>query len=1616
MSLSRGLKISAVLSILIWAVVSSLNIKSAPADYAIAQTPLYLGQSQPPLMMLVMSRDEQLFNKAYADYTDLNGDQVLDTTYQDAFSYSGYFDPNRCYTYSNGTFSMPGNNNAIATGDNKHYCNGSRWSGNFLNWITMSRLDVLRFVLYGGKRYAEANGSTTLERATIPSDLHAWVKTYSGSDIGNLAGTSGSSLSFCNATTTVGGAPLMRVATGTYTEWASTGTTQCATGSGDRPSASNTNDYIVRVNVCTSTGADNRESFCRSYSDGTNTYYRPAGLLQQYGESGQLRFGLMSGTYSSPRSGGVLRRNIGRIAGNSTGTACTTGDEINLNNGTLCNQGSGTEGIINTIDRFQINGWTGSVWSDCNTYSILNRQSNQHLNNPGSPTNGQLCSAWGNPLAEMYAEAVRYISGGSATFNNTGELLGMPSPAWQDPYRVKASGGNSYCAKCSILVLSSGSVSFDSDEVGTTAAGNPTTLTNTVGGLEGITGANYFAGRTTATPAGDYTLNTHEDTCKSFSVSQLGLVRGICPDAPSVEGSYLMAGIAYGAHTSDVRAASVPTGRPSGRTNTVTTYGVAFEGLPSFRIPVGAASMTLSPLCQANNSGSAQPSGTGWRTCSLGAVGVGTKTSQVSPYNIYGRDLRYNGTNLVAASFSLVWEDSLWGNDHDNDLVGMVTYCVGAACSDQTGGHNICWNANLGNSTPVAACSATGTPQVGSGEVLVRIETLSAYAGNAMLGGFTITGSTTDDTYRAALRPGGTDGSVLTATGNPTTGNPGSWTRPLVYKFTPGAGDTGLLQSPLWYAAKYGGFVDANGGTANVPDDGEWNSRDSTTPDNYFLARNPADLQTQLGQIFQGALGTATPTAGATSGARITGSSLSVETTFSVPDNSNDWIGAVRGSAVQTATGATGAQQWDATTAMPLEAARSIYFNKTPTAYATGGAVTTAAAAAQFSWANLCTTGSTCNFSERIQNLGAPSTASWGGIIFGAQGLPTWVSKLATFLNLDADGSSLGNALVAYLRGNAANEIRNSGTLRSRTSILGDIVNSSPEIVTFRDDYGYGGWSNLTSTAQQALAASYSTYLDTKKGSAYYATPTVFVGANDGMLHAFNGSTGAERFAFIPSTSRSHMYDLADPNYSHEYYVDGLLTVGDIATTATGTWRTVLVGSTGAGSSNGQSSGGAKSVFGLDVTQPGGFSATSVLWEMVGGTGTGQNADLGNVMGKPLIVPVNVTATIGGVAVNGPRWVAIFGNGPNSSSGFPALFVVDAASGQRLAVLKPTPASYAIQNGLMNATGIATVNANGLVDTVYGGDLQGNVWKFDLSNANPSSWQISFGGAPLFTAVIPASGSNPAIPQPITGGIEVASGPSGGVSVYFGTGRYFVEGDNAQANTASRAVQSLYGVWDKLDGTRIGTATGTAAATNGRASLVAQVLSTGTTSTGVTTRNVSNGAVNYASARGWYVDLSLPTVSGSGATAINYYGERFFGTPRIQNGKVFFTTFAPGGVDCGSGGGFNWLYGLDLLTGGGDMSGLTLTPGGTSVCTANCGAIALNASDQSSTPVRTTSILVPQSGGATVCKSGDPGCVFGTSLDAGLAAQQCTLVLKAVGAAPLYLPRPCGRQSWRQIR
>jgi type IV pilus assembly protein PilY1 len=143
-------------------------------DYCIV--PPFVSQSVPPLVMFEVGREHKLYYEAYNDASDFDEDGRLDVDYKHSIDYYGYFDFNKCYTYSS---SGTGEFTPVSLTSDK-FCSSGQWSGNVLNWMSMSRIDVLRKVLYGGHRITDSNTKTVLERAYIPQDAHSWGKELTG--------------------------------------------------------------------------------------------------------------------------------------------------------------------------------------------------------------------------------------------------------------------------------------------------------------------------------------------------------------------------------------------------------------------------------------------------------------------------------------------------------------------------------------------------------------------------------------------------------------------------------------------------------------------------------------------------------------------------------------------------------------------------------------------------------------------------------------------------------------------------------------------------------------------------------------------------------------------------------------------------------------------------------------------------------------------------------------------------------------------------------------------------------------------------------------------------------------------------------------------------------------------------------------------------------------------------------------------------------------------------------------------------------------------------------------------------------------------------------------------
>ena len=421
--------------------------------------------------------------------------------------------------------------------------------------------------------------------------------------------------------------------------------------------------------------------------------------------------------------------------------------------------------------------------------------------------------------------------------------------------------------------------------------------------------------------------------------------------------------------------------------------------------------------------------------------------------------------------------------------------------------------------------------------------------------------------------------------------------------------------------------------------------------------------------------------------------------------------------------------------------------------------------------------------------------------------------------------NGLSADVVNYLRGDRSGEKSNGGDFRNRLGLLGDIVNSQPAYVGAPNSGLYTRSSFTGASSYAAFAASQST-----------RTPVVYVGANDGMLHGFNASTGAEVFAFVPTEAMAKLSGAekyTDPGYEHAYTVDGAMTVADWYN---GTeWRTVLVGTMGRGG---------KSIFALDVTSP---TLPKLMWEV-------SDASLGNNLGQPIIAQVG-----------DGEWRVLLGNGPNSTDGIAKLVVVDMADGD----ISTISTAAGGDNGLSGVNAWSAAG-NGIVDTVYAGDLKGNLWRFKLATAS--------------AGLLYAAGAT----KPITATPLVAVNPKTLQTwIFVGTGRYLNSGDRANSD-----VQTWYGLIDK-----------------------GSTISGGLRKTDILAEGVIAGRkvrvverVATTGQNGWYMDLVSPNDGEM--------GERMVVPNFFQGLTLIGTTRIPDSADVCSPAGTGYVMGIDPFTGG----------------------------------------------------------------------------------------------------
>ena len=512
-----------------------------------------------------------------------------------------------------------------------------------------------------------------------------------------------------------------------------------------------------------------------------------------------------------------------------------------------------------------------------------------------------------------------------------------------------------------------------------------------------------------------------------------------------------------------------------------------------------------------------------------------------------------------------------------------------------------------------------------------------------------------------------------------------------------------------------------------------------------------------------------------------------------------------------------------------------------------------------------------------FQSGGTNNLASftWSNLPAAQQALfdPTQLNQygaLSAASKTQAGSSANATNLINWLRGQTDHEELASNTpvnqvFRARQGALGDVIGSQPVYVRGAHfqygDPGYGAFL----TAQSSRLA------------------TVYLGVNDGMLHAIDATTtgtgGKERWAYVPSQVMSNMTTLADDSYAtlHKFFVDATPTIADICVSscnaASAVWKTILIG--------GFNSGG-RGYYALDITDP----ATPVgLWELTtSSVGLTPNQAVGYSFGNPIITKDNTG-----------NWVVLLTSGYNNVSpgdGQGHLYVLNAYSGTVSKVIdldasvggpSGNVGSVANPSGFARVSGFNTdVVHNNQVTLLYGGDLLGNLWRIDFNAASTPAVKI----AELTDASHVA--------QPITTKPELTL--VGALRlVLLGTGKFLEQNDKTSAQT-----QTVYGIYDKYDAL---VAASDPAATlvdphdTATSTMVAQILSCtldATTSDGTSARNLSANPVASFSNRGWFVDLC-------GATTV-FAGERVNVDPLLSQAVLKVASNIPQSGTCTTGG------------------------------------------------------------------------------------------------------------------
>ncbi|WP_283744616.1 PilC/PilY family type IV pilus protein [Sideroxydans sp. CL21] len=1619
------------------ALMAAISISSLAGT--LSQLPLSLKSGVPPNIMFALSVEfPTAITPAYQDAS----------SYSRNNTYLGYFDDQKCYAYNSAltSGSVSGWFYPIAysttVSSSPHAC-VSGWSGNFLNWVSMAGLDEFRFAMTGGNRVVDLPNSTTnpggltvLERSYQSNQGGNFINkayTEDGVTTGYAAGVAltivnkGNGVTMVvtpsNATTATATCLGPQLLSGGGFNCGGTGSSigygyslssgdavSCATYIGNGTSTSPYQCSVFQTDSAgvpvTSPSAMTSSVLTASSVAGSVNISCPAGSFSakppsctaalSNGTTGSCNSWIGSGTASSPYicsgfglfSGGAgFATTMPLSAPNVGGLASTPGTSSTpyLNNNVTCSV-SGTTPTT-TCTSLDNNGTT----STCSSYTAISYGGNTYYQcssfTPSSPSTDTYVS--NSPASYSYTTVSKkkYLTNYNITNNinspitvyydatNTG-TYGAPIYYYSSYNVTLGSGTTTYNVRAKVCDPTVG-VESDCQQYSDNATWKPTGVLqgNSISMRFGVTSYFMNSGGVANSGGGisDIDNAVLRSKAKYLGPQQLLLAGGFGPNA-AAEWSATDGTFINNPDSGDTATMTTPWGvapANSGVINYINKFGSTAKYYKTYDDIGKLYYETLKYLRGGNYNGT-------------------TATGTPAPTTAF-----YNGAKSATSDgFPVIttWDDPVKYSCQKNYIItmgdahtwcdkrlpgGTYTTTGSSVCNAYTDGNNNAHPNDLGslsgdtgilgkiNGTTISAATGTAdaTNAVGAMEGMGGIAQSMTGAGGASFYMAGLAAWAATNNIRPDLAPNSSPMTVKTFVIDVQEDKDCAYQKQ--FWLTAKYGDptnydaSGLWSSTAaWYNSLLGNSFPCNTGYSSPPNYGS-STAYMNWPKNLLRAGDPISMIASVKSAIQSIAAAQGDEAALaqSAGTLNTGTGAYI---YQAGYNSGGWTGDVQAFVISQSGTFNTTANWTASQMLPNPSVRNIVsFNRT------------SYAGIQFAPDS---SNGLSNFDSYQQGL--LNTSDLGVVDgFGVDRVTYIRGDMTKEAYLpSATGAASPNTQANHLwRSRRAEGLACSSgcpTLASYTAgptgQLGDVIFSNPLYVS------------APSAAFPDASYKYFAQVEASR------TPMIYVGGNDGMLHAYNaayyidpttnlpsscpqmsGSTpastqpanckaglstsysGTEVFGYVPYASYSSLSMLMSPNYAHRYYVDGSPVTSDVCIRngsgsaycdgTNDTWMTMLVGGLNAGG---------KGIYALNITDPvTGFGSSNVLWEFT----DKDDPDLGYTFSQPIIRKLN-----------NKRFAVIFGNGfnsvdatgnPNNNNAYLYILYVDpnlsttqpwtlGTNYFKITLTSPGTPNNA-SNGLASVTAI-DINQDGMIDYVYGGDRNGNMWKIDLTSISPTSWGPAFSGSPLFSAVDGAGHR-----QQITTAPTAARNPNGGFMVMFGTGSWIDQADvNPQSGTLFYT-DTLYGIWDMgapvagrsalqrqaIIGTYSVDSNGNSC-TPGTGNCTTYTIQSSCDPNFSPTPLATSNATNLCPATVPNVTPATQLASLSGTPQqfgwffdLPGNGERSHSDPPVLTGSVIqFTTLTPATNPCtGNTSGFE--YNLSYLTGGAVPAGLFLIPG-----------------------------------------------------------------------------------------